>query len=515
LQPLLRIGRRDISLYIVIPKGNIMVATSRVLFVFCCLVMLIVGTSVQAQSPAYRDTPCPFDTSPLLMEVRCGILQVPENRLDSGSRMITLAVMTALSPNSEKSPDPIVYLTGGPGESAIAAMMPIFSSEAGLTLVEDRDWVVIDQRGTGYSVPRLDCNIFGIARIVTPSALQEASQVCYQRYAGAEIDLAGYTTDQNAADLADLRVAMGYESWNLFGVSYGTTLALTIMDKYPEGIRAAVLDSTLPPSYSFFVSDVEMKVRALETLFAACRLSAACDAAYPELAARFEAAVVALNESPIEIDGLPITGDFLLFALTNTSVFQRQVIEQLPTILGGALEGDFAGIAALLGGVASGSDAEGGYETDAVAANDGMGLAMNCSRDARLPGVRDRLVAIADEDAVAASLASLYLRYLDACDPWLDGLAPLTPPAAVNSDIPTLFLAGEWDPSTPPALAFEAAESLTNAEVIVFPGQGHSVLLDAESDCPAALVNTFMRAPYEPLDTTCVDADYPSINFGG
>jgi len=118
--------------------------------------------------------------------------------------------MIAESKNPDQASDPVVYLTGGPGEGAIAAMTPIFSSEVGLELVRDRDWIVVDQRGTGYSVPRLDCNIFGIARIASPSALQEASEACYQRYAAAGIDLASYTTEENAADIAALREAMGY-----------------------------------------------------------------------------------------------------------------------------------------------------------------------------------------------------------------------------------------------------------------------------------------------------------------
>jgi pimeloyl-ACP methyl ester carboxylesterase len=477
---------------------------------------LLLTPAVNAQynvSTHYRESPCPFDTSTLFIEVTCGLLTVPENRPDRNTNMITLAVMTAHSPNPPPPPDPIVFLAGGPGESAISNMVPILSSDAGLWLVAERDWVIMDQRGTGYSVPRLDCNIFGIARIASEDALGEASDVCYQRYAGAGIDLSAYTTDENAADFADLRAALGYDEWNLFGVSYGTTLALTMMQQQPEGIRSVVLDSVLPPPRSFFVSDVESKIGALQRLFDTCAADEACRSAYPDLAPRFEAAVEMLNEAPLQVGDLPLTGDFLVFALTNTSVFQRDVISALPSLIDSALSGDVQGLAQLLGGVAEGSDSGDSYESDLVAANDGMGLAMNCSRDARFPDVEAQLVSIEEASPSANALAGLYLRYLAACRVWADLDTPITPPAPTESDIPTLMLVGEWDPSTPPALAEEAAETLPNATVIIFPGQGHSVLLDAESSCPSQLLNAFIDAPDATLDSPCVEDDYTPITF--
>jgi pimeloyl-ACP methyl ester carboxylesterase len=477
------------------------------------LLYAVISTAVTAQQSNYRETPCPFDTSTLVVDVHCGLFTVPENRSDPNSRRIVLSVMTVESPNPNKAPEPVLYLTGGPGESAIAAMTPVLNSEQGQLLVQDRDWIIVDQRGTGYSVPRLDCNIFGIARIASPNALQDASQVCWERYAASGIDLSGYTTAENAADMADLREAMGYDTWNVFGVSYGTTLALTMLQQHPEGINAIVLDSILPPQRSFFISDVEMKLQALQRLFDACQQETACGSAYPNLAERFALAVSQLNEQPLEVEGLSITGDFLVFALTNTSVFQRDVIQQLPAILDQALNGNPEGLLQLLGGTASGTDAETGYESDLVAANDGMGLAMNCTRDALFPGVRETLIQIATQDGVANALASLYLRYLDACSVWSEDLLPITVPQATDSDVPVLLLVGEWDPSTPPMLAQEAAETLSQSTIIVFPGQGHSVLLDAESSCPASLVNAFLEMTESSLNTQCVAQDYAPIIF--
>lgn len=477
------------------------------------LSLFIFAPFSSARDDAYYETSCPFDTSTILVSVRCGILTVPENRSNPNSRSIVLTVMTAESSNPAKFQDPVIYLAGGPGESAIAAMMPVFSSEQGVHLVQDRDWIIVDQRGTGYSVPRLDCNIFGIARLVSPDALTEASQVCWERHSATGIDLTGYTIYENAADIADLRNAMGIDAWNLFGVSYGTTLALTIMQNDPDGLRAVVLDSTLPPQNSFFISDVEAKADTLQRLFDACQQDIPCQEAYPDLADRFNEAVNALNEQPLDIDGLSVNGDFLVFALTNTGVFQRDVIASLPYLLDQLLSGDAAGLGALLGATASGSDSESGYETDLVAANDGMGLAMNCTRDALFPGVRQALVQMTEQDAVRAALARLYLRYLDACSVWNALLDTINIPDAVRSDIPALLLVGEWDPSTPFSRSQETAETLARSTINVFPGQGHSVVMDGESACATEIMNAFLNAPEDSPDSACITEDYPPISF--
>ena len=61
------------------------------------------------------------------------------------------------------------------------------------------------------------------------------------------VDLAAYNSAENAADLADLRTALGIDGWNLYGVSYGSNLAMSELRDHPEGIRSVVLDSCRSP----------------------------------------------------------------------------------------------------------------------------------------------------------------------------------------------------------------------------------------------------------------------------
>jgi pimeloyl-ACP methyl ester carboxylesterase len=73
----------------------------------------------------------------------------------------------------------------------------------------------------------------------------------------------------------------------------------------------------------------------------------------------------------------------------------------------------------------------------------------------------------------------------------------------VRSEIPTLLLAGEWDPITPPAFAELAAQSLTNGYVITFPATGHVALIAPET-CPYEIAWAFLRDPSTRPDGACI-----------
>ena len=69
----------------------------------------------------------------------------------------------------------------------------------------------------------------------------------------AVADLDAYHTAAIAADVEDLRRALGYEELNLWGTSYGTWVALAAMRDHPEGIRSVILDAPLPPEADIYV----------------------------------------------------------------------------------------------------------------------------------------------------------------------------------------------------------------------------------------------------------------------
>ena len=147
-------------------------------------------------------------------------------------------------------------------------------------LLADRDLVVFDQRGTGSTEPSLDCpeitqlNYDYLTRqfSVNERVAQDAASAtrCHDRLVKAGIDPSLATSAESAADVNDLRLALGYDQWNLYGVSYGTKLALTVMRDFPQGVRSVILDSVYPLQVNLYTAPPEDFDRALKVLFESC-----------------------------------------------------------------------------------------------------------------------------------------------------------------------------------------------------------------------------------------------------
>src|SRR6185503_15624183 len=96
------------------------------------------------------------------------------------------------------------------------------------------------------------------------------------------VDPASATSAENAADVNDLRLALGYDQWNLYGVSYGTRLALTVVRDYPQSVRSVILDSVYPLQVNLYTDLPENFDRALKVLFETCAADADCSSTYPD-----------------------------------------------------------------------------------------------------------------------------------------------------------------------------------------------------------------------------------------
>jgi pimeloyl-ACP methyl ester carboxylesterase len=192
------------------------------------------------------------------------------------------------------APDPVVHLSGGPGASALTAAPYLFTWVISPYLA-NRDIVFFDQRGTGASQPALNCPV-----AINPDVVSLDPQLleCRDRLIQEGVNLAGYTSAESAADVDDLRRALGYAQWNLWGVSYGTRLTLAVMRDFPDGIRSVILDSTIPPQINAIVEGPAKVDGVLTTLFTGCAADRACNAAYPELRRVLYQLVAQLNRQP-------------------------------------------------------------------------------------------------------------------------------------------------------------------------------------------------------------------------
>jgi pimeloyl-ACP methyl ester carboxylesterase len=204
----------------------------------------------------------------------------------------------------EKRADPIVYLAGGPGDIAPLEVNGLIAAD----FIRDRDIVVMSQRGTMFSEPALTCaaidnfnrELLGLRFYseATERAHLAATKVCHQELAATGADLSAYNSTESAADFADLRKVLGFAAWNVYGTSYGSYLAQTLMRDHPEGIRSVVLDSVLPTTYT--IPGNWQNTRAgFDNLFQACATEMACNIAHPHLEKTFTGLVNKLEAEPL------------------------------------------------------------------------------------------------------------------------------------------------------------------------------------------------------------------------
>lgn len=307
-----------------------------VAFIFCLL--LCVGVTFAQPEPKFEPDICPFRLSEDY-PVDCGYLRVPEDRDEADSDLIALAVAILRSSNPNKAPDPLIYLEGGPGGSALSDVSSWFQSP----FLENRDIILIDQRGTGYSRPYLGCYV---DEDVSEESVDYA-RLCHEDLIAQGIRLNAYTSRENAADIADLRVALGYDEVNLLGISYGTRLALTVMRDHPQGIRSVILDSVYPPDAMGQNEQAFNFYMALKQMFTDCAADSACASAYPELETMLFNLVDAANENPIEVDGEFYSGDDLLDLLFQ-ALYDTNIIPYLPALIARTVDGDKELLRALL-----------------------------------------------------------------------------------------------------------------------------------------------------------------------
>ncbi|MBZ0294656.1 MAG: alpha/beta hydrolase, partial [Anaerolineae bacterium] len=214
----------------------------RVVLWIYLLGLLLPGVVLNAQDdyiPEFVPGPCPVHFASGY-EVACGTVTLPQDRLHPQERGLDIAVAVFKARSSSPAPDPLIFLDGGPGSRTLDA----FVSGLGTfprRLNQQRDFIVFDYRGIGHSNPALTC----------PESLDATDDswvsVCRARYAAQGVDVTDFTTRDNAADAADIMRALGYDSYNVWGGSYGSSVALTLLRDHPENVRAAIVTAMQAP----------------------------------------------------------------------------------------------------------------------------------------------------------------------------------------------------------------------------------------------------------------------------
>lgn len=462
---------------------------------------------------AFVEATCEFDV-PNGRDVTCGWLTVPEDRNNpDNGQTIRLHVAIFASDSDNPAPDPIVYLEGGPGGEILEALPLVFEMRFAPYLA-NHNLIMFDQRGTGYSEPSLACPEYTelgyelLEQDITPAEAAQQSMdmllACRDRLANEGVNLAAYNSAASAADLNDLRIALGYDEWNVWGISYGTRLAQTVMRDYPEGVRSVILDSSYPLEVNLLTDTPENVARAFDVFFAGCAADPACAEAYPDLETLFFDTVAQLNAEKIV---LPVSnlltgdsynaifyGDSLIGVLFQ-SLYATEIIPELPKLIAEVNAGEYDTLALVLSSFLSNSDFF----------SAGMQYSVQCNEENGFTTAEEITAAQAAQPELEPMFRddpTLGPNALLICEQWgADTAVPLEN-EPVTSDIPTLILAGEYDPITPPAWGEQVQANLSNATFYEFPGTGHGVSLTGE--CAISVVESFLAEPTAVPDTTCI-----------
>jgi pimeloyl-ACP methyl ester carboxylesterase len=418
---------------------------------------------------------------------RCATITVAERHGTQGGRTIPLRVMILRSRMAPHDADPVFVFTGGPGLAATD--LAGYATGALGDLRESRDVVLVDVRGTGGSGP-LDCDLYEDAGrmqpFVAPMFPLEAVRRCATRLS-AHADLTRYTTSIIADDIDDVRRALGYAQVNLFGVSYGSRLALAYMRQHPTVVRSVVLAAVSPPEAPVPVAASWAGQRALVRAFEACARIAECHATAPDPPADLRSLLARLRASPAQVrlwnwrrlsfETVTLTARGVAEWLWTASYDPDAIVRELPVVhlaAAGQAAGQYEELARRL--ARQGRQRRGGR-------SEGMMLSVLCAEDApRLTG---------PDTSTAMLGAPVVAELVQACSAWPQGGVTADFGRPVRSDIPTLLLSGAFDPVTPPELAESARRSLPRARSYVNPAGGHGAL-----DAPErALIVEFMRRP--------------------
>lgn len=449
--------------------------------------------------------------------IECGLITVPENREVPNSRLIRLhyVKIAATGEDAEtRREDPVIYLTGGPGvgvESYVGRLKDH-------PVAEHRDLYILEQRGIANSTDF--CEQYaavdpGLSYATSMEEMERAGaermRACFREARDQGVDLTGYSTLENARDVAALRDALGFEQWNVWGISYGSHLGQMLLRVDPEGVRAMVIDAIVPNDLSGLMEYERIFTQVIENFTSTCTDLALCEG----LEERLWRAMQGLQDDPVILSvedpevspqgelWIPPAG---LAYLPFSMAYEQSEHPAIPAVMDATIRLAETRDPIVLEGMAA-AVADAG-DMGGLSISQGMSDAIRCN-DGYVHAQLAEVEAL--DDAPGRWEGLIYTREgarytAQVCEE--EGLAPRDRAdyALVQTDRPTLIVNGAWDPVTPPWLAEYIHAGMPGSRYVEVPYAGHGPTRSMP-DCAGGVLTAFFDDPdVDALDVSCLEA---------
>lgn len=410
---------------------------------------------------------------------------------------------------------PIVYLHGGPGIATLGVAQKYLSHSFWKKLREKHDIIMMDYSGTGYSGPYLCDDIQQSIASVEASEISEEEKHekkialfmnCRDSLQSKNIPINTFSSFQIAADTDEVREKLGIKKWNVYGVSYGSHVAMQYMRHFEKNINTVILDSPFPPNVKNESFAYTMK-ETLTYMQNVINKDPKTAKMFPDIISDFASTAERLNKKPLKMKDNVITGSFFAQIMVFT-FYKTKLVPLIPIALK-----EFA----------SGNDEAILEWFNSQYINDGVGGDAygkeNIFHDFAINGYEWKprtyenthsyisrkypyLAALSKKDYIEISYA----------------FRPEHPDASyyepIKSNLPTLVLNCEFDPGCPISYGYATIEKMTNAKMIIVPNASHSAA--TYNDCTQNLISDFIDNP-QSINTKCIEEikklEFVTTNF--
>lgn len=437
-------------------------------------------------------------------------LTVPENWDIPSGKKIKMAVAILKSTSKSNNSNPVLYIEGGPGAGGIEGIWTWLKHP----LREKSDIILVDVRGTGNSLPKF-CPDLGQQFLEILSKNQNSTQdeqqktiaamACKQDLISRDIDINEYNSKSIAKDLNALKNVLKYESWNVYGISYGTYTAQIYANDFPQDIKSLILDSSISDISQYYNSNSTNYLSSLNKVFSACKNDPSCNKQYPNLEKVYFETIDKLDKNPITVNvdkKIIPSGKFTYNAedfkvAIQQGLYNKKLIQVMPILISEFNKGNKNTLSSLVAAFSG-----------ALGLDYGQYYCVSCNE--AIPN--NSVVEFNKESQKYKKLKgglSFYKSDFSVCDKW--NLGNIKPSRVVNNlsnlstiTAPVLVFSGAFDPITPPSNGKMTVNKFQKGYLITAPISGHA---PSFSKLGFKIVNEFVQNPSQKPDTKELNSD--------